>query len=67
VLRRWWLVLLVAMVVGGGGILAANRLVAPTYEAEALVLYVSVQAAQQHNVWRWPAIRRTSCGRTWNC
>jgi len=47
VLRRWWLVLLVAMVVGGGGILAANRLVAPTYEADALVLYVSVQSAQQ--------------------
>jgi len=39
--------LLVAMVVGGGGILAANRLVAPTYEADALVLYTSVMAAQQ--------------------
>src|SRR5258705_9305098 len=49
VLRRWWLVLLVALVVGGGGILAANRLVAPTYESEALVLYISVQSAQQNN------------------
>ncbi|HEV8292656.1 MAG TPA: Wzz/FepE/Etk N-terminal domain-containing protein, partial [Tepidisphaeraceae bacterium] len=48
VLRRWWLVLLVAMVVGGGGILAANRLVAPTYEADALVLYVSMQSAAQN-------------------
>src|SRR6185436_14611138 len=47
VLRRWWLVLLVAMLVGGGGILAANRLVAPTYEADALVLYIAVQSAQQ--------------------
>src|SRR3954466_8538863 len=50
VLRRWWLVLLVAMLVGGGGILAANRLVAPTYEADALVLYVSVQAATQQRM-----------------
>src|SRR5437868_2207744 len=47
VLRRWWLVLLVAMLVGGGGILAANRLVAPTYEADATVMYIAVQAAQQ--------------------
>ncbi len=47
VLRRWWLVLLVALVVGGGGILAANRLVAPTYETESLVLYTLVQSAQQ--------------------
>src|SRR6184192_509334 len=47
VLRRWWLVLLVAMVIGGGGILAANRLVAPTYEADATVMYIAVQAAQQ--------------------
>src|SRR4051794_33154236 len=47
VLRRWWLVLLVAMLVGGGGILAANRLVAPTYEADATVMYIAVQSAQQ--------------------
>ncbi|HEV8377616.1 MAG TPA: Wzz/FepE/Etk N-terminal domain-containing protein, partial [Tepidisphaeraceae bacterium] len=47
VLRRWWLVLLVALLVGGGGILAANRLVAPTFEADALVLYTTVAAAQQ--------------------
>src|SRR5882762_7073576 len=46
VLRRWWLVLLVAMVVGGGGILAANRLVSPTFEAEATVIYISVMSAQ---------------------
>src|SRR5437870_1411951 len=50
VLRRWWLVLLVAFVVGGGGILAANRLVAPTYESEALVLYISVQSANQQRM-----------------
>src|SRR5882762_5870920 len=47
VLRRWWLVLLVALVVGGGGILAANRLVSPTFEAEATVIYISVMSAQQ--------------------
>jgi succinoglycan biosynthesis transport protein ExoP len=47
VLRRWWLVLLVALVVGGGGILAANRLVQPAYEADALVLYTNVASASQ--------------------
>jgi tyrosine-protein kinase Etk/Wzc len=39
VMRRWWLVLLVAMGVGGGGLLIANRLVKPTYEVDAMVLY----------------------------
>src|SRR3954469_9459385 len=50
VLRRWWLVLLVALVVGGGGILAANRFVSPTYEADALVLYTSVASASQQRL-----------------
>src|SRR6266550_956624 len=40
VLRRWWLVLLVALLVGGGGILAANRLVSPTYEAFSTIIYI---------------------------
>src|SRR4051812_8787537 len=35
VLRRWWLVLLPPLVVGGGETPPANRLVSPTYEANA--------------------------------
>lgn len=42
VLRRWWLVLLVTLLVGGSGALLASRLISPTYEANALVLYHSI-------------------------
>jgi len=46
VLRRWWLVLLVAVIVGGGGFVLAGRVVSPTYEAKALVLYHSTIPSQ---------------------
>lgn len=40
--KRWWLVLLVAVVIGGAGIALADRLVKPSYECSAFVLYHSV-------------------------
>lgn len=50
VMRRWWLVLLVAVVVGGSGLLIANRLIKPTYEVDALVLYHAIAPTRADGV-----------------